>query len=97
MANTRKSTKRAEQAVRRNERNTMIRSSTRTAVRSALEALKSKDLEKARGAFQAAVRALSKASSKGAFPPGRTARKISRLTLFAKKVLPALIPAQKSK
>jgi small subunit ribosomal protein S20 len=97
MANTRKSTKRAIQADRRNERNTMVRSATRSALRNALEAIKAKDLEKAREAYKAAVRALSKAASKGAFPQGRAARKISRLTLLAKKALPALIPAQKSK
>jgi small subunit ribosomal protein S20 len=95
MANTRKSTKRARQADARNSRNTMIRSSTRSALRSALEAIKSKDLAKAKEAYKAAVRALSKAASKGAFPRGRAARKISRLTLLAKKSLPNLIPAQK--
>ncbi|HUP57883.1 MAG TPA: 30S ribosomal protein S20 [Bdellovibrionota bacterium] len=94
MANTRKSTKRARQAETRRERNTIVRSTTRTALRGALEAIKSKDLEKARAAYNAAVRALSKAASKGAFPPGRAARKISRLTLLAKKALPALVPAQ---
>ncbi len=97
MANTRKSTKRALQADRRNERNTIIRSSTRSALRAALDAIKSKDLDKAREAYKGAVRALSKAASKGAFPKGRAARKISRLTLLAKKTLPNLIPAQKSK
>jgi small subunit ribosomal protein S20 len=97
MANTRKSTKRALQADRRNARNTIIRSSTRTALRAALTAIKKKDLEGAREAYKSAVRALSKAASKGAFPQGRAARKISRLTLLAKKTLPALIPAQKSK
>jgi small subunit ribosomal protein S20 len=94
MANTRKSTKRARQAETRRERNTIVRSTTRTALRGALEAIKSKDLEKARAAYNAAVRALSKAASKGAFPQGRAARKISRLTLLAKKALPALVPAQ---
>jgi small subunit ribosomal protein S20 len=95
MANTRKSTKRALQADRRNARNTIVRSSTRTALRAALDAIKSKDLDKAREAYKSAVKALSKAASKGAFPSGRAARKISRLTLLAKKALPAILPAQK--
>jgi small subunit ribosomal protein S20 len=88
MANTRKATKRARQAVDRQARNTIVRSATRTALRGALDALKSKDMAKAKTAYQDAVRALSKAASKGAVPPRRAARKISRLTLFAKKTLP---------
>ena len=91
MANTRKATKRARQAETRNTRNTQIRGSTRTALRNALEAIKSRDVSKAAEAYKQAVRALSKAASKGAFPKGRAARKVSRLTLLAKKALPAIL------
>ena len=85
MANTRKATKRAIQADKRQDRNTIIRSSTRTALKTALEAIKGKDAAKAKDAYKQAVRALSKAASKGAIPKGRAARKISRLTILAQK------------
>ena len=80
MANTRQSTKRAGQALKRQTANTIVRSTTRTALRGAIEAFKSKDLAKAKVAYQSAVKALSKA-----------ARKISRLTLFVKKALPNVL------
>lgn len=95
MANTRKSTKRAKQAVRRQSRNISIRSMTRSVLKTALEAVRNKDAEKAKAAYIQAVKALSKAASKGAIPKGRAARKISRLTLFAKKVLPSALPTSK--
>ena len=88
MANTRKSTKRAGQAVKRQAQNTLVRSATRTALKHALDAIKSKDLDKAKTAYKNAVKALSKAASKGGIPKGRASRKISRLTLLAKKALP---------
>jgi small subunit ribosomal protein S20 len=88
MANTRKSTKRAGQAVKRQSRNTVIRSATRTALKQALDAIKTKDLGKAQTAYKSAIKALSKAASKGSIPKGRASRKISRLTLLAKKALP---------
>lgn len=88
MANTRTSTKRARQAEKRKERNTIVRSATRTVLKQALEAIKSKDMAKAQQAYKSAVKALSKAASKGAIPKGRAARKISRLTHLAKKTVP---------
>jgi small subunit ribosomal protein S20 len=97
MANTRKSTKRALQADRRNARNQMVRSATRGALRDALTAIKNKDVAKAQAAYKSAVKALSKAATKGAFPAGRAARKISRLTLLAKKTLPAMLTPSKTK
>jgi small subunit ribosomal protein S20 len=89
MANTRKAAKRARQATDRQARNTIVRSATRSALRVAMEAVKSRDTAKAKEAYKAAVRALSKAASKGAIPQGRAARKVSRLTLLLKKQLPA--------
>lgn len=88
MANTRTSTKRARQANQRQTRNTMVRSATRTVLKQALDAIKTKDMAKAQAAYKSAVQALSKAASKGAIPKGRAARKISRLTHLAKKTLP---------
>jgi len=91
MANTRKSTKRAKQANVRNTQNRLIRSTTQTALRNALTALKEKDVAKAKLAYQGAIKALSKAGSKGALPAKRAARKISRLTLLAKRALPEML------
>ena len=91
MANTRSSGKRATQAVKRQSRNVIVRSATKTALRDALAAIQSKDLAKAKVAYLDAVKALSKAASKGGIPKGRASRKISRLTHLAKKILPAAL------
>lgn len=94
MANTRTAAKRALQSKKRQARNSLIRSSTRTTVKKAFLAITNQDLEKAKTAYPAAVKALDSAASKGVFPKGRTSRKISRLTLLAKKVLPDLLKSK---
>lgn len=91
MANTRKSTKRAGQAVKRQARNQIVRSNTRTALRETLTALKAKDVSAVSAAYKFAIRAIAKAASKGGMPKGRAARKVSRLTLLVKKTLPAAL------
>lgn len=91
MANTRKSTKRAGQTVKRQARNTVVRSATKTALRDALAAIQTKDVAKTKDAYMAAIKALSKAASKGGIPKGRAARKISRLTKFVTKTLPQAV------
>jgi small subunit ribosomal protein S20 len=88
MANTRKSTKRAKQAKTRQIRNVVVRSATRSALKAAMEAVQKKDVATAKTALHEAVRAISKAASKGAIPAGRASRKVSRLTAFIKKTLP---------
>ena len=97
MANTRKSTKRAGQALKRQSANQIVRGATRSALRGALDAIKSKDAGKAKDAYMDAVKALSKAASKGAIPKGRASRKISRLTRLTKKSLPAALGGSKTK
>ena len=97
MANTKTATKRARQALKRQERNQVVRSSTRTALKKAVEAIQTKDTSKSKDAYTIAIKALSKAASKGAIPKGRAARKISRLTLLAKKVTPAAVAPSKAK
>jgi small subunit ribosomal protein S20 len=94
MANTRKSTKRAKQAKQRQERNTMVRSAARTALKSAIDALKATDEKAAKAAFMNAIKIVSKAASKGAIPKTRAARKISRLTRMIKKAAPAVLAAK---
>ncbi|MEN9723632.1 MAG: Ribosomal protein [Pseudomonadota bacterium] len=97
MANTRKSTKRAGQTKKRQERNNIVRSSTKTAVKQMLDLVKSKDAAQVKAAYTKAIKALGKAASKGAIPQGRASRKISRLTHFLKANLPAALTAGSSK
>lgn len=95
MANTRQSAKRARQSESRRERNQVIRSHSRTLLRQALDAIRSKDPQKVKAAYQAAVKVLSKAASKGSVPRGRASRKISRMTLLAKKIVPEAFTSSK--
>lgn len=95
MANTRQSAKRARQEKKRTSRNKIVRGATRSALKQALEALRTKDGAKAKEAYMTAVKAISKAASKGAMPQRRAARKVSRLTLLAKKVLPEALGLKK--
>lgn len=101
MANKRQSAKRATQALTRQNRNSTVKSATKTAVKKAIEAVQAKDLGKAKEAYMLAIKALSKAASKGTIPKARASRKIGRLTLLAKKILPDALPiktgASKSK
>ena len=94
MANTRQSGKRAKQARKRTTRNTIVKSSTKTALKNAIDAITKLDVAQAKEAYMNAVKALSKAASKGAIPKGRAARKISRLTLFAKKTKPQAVSSK---
>ncbi len=92
MANKRQSAKRATQAVKRQAKNSTVKSATKTAVKKAIEAVQQKDMGKAKEAYMLAVKALSKAASKGTIPKARASRKIGRLTLLAKKILPDALP-----
>lgn len=97
MANTRSSAKRARQAKRRQATNNIVRSSTKSAVKSLMDTLKTKDIEKVKEAYMGAVKALSKAASKGGIPTNRAARKVKRMTALLKKQLPdALVGGAKS-
>jgi small subunit ribosomal protein S20 len=96
MANTKQSTKRAKQEIKRHTRNKIVRTSTKTALKGAIEVLKASGTDKAQAktAYMSAVKALSKAASKGALPKGRAARKISRLTRMTKKVKPEALASK---
>jgi small subunit ribosomal protein S20 len=96
MANKRQSLKRAKQEKKRQVRNTAVKSATKSAVKKAIEAVQDKDMGKAKEAYMLAVKALSKAASKGTIPKARASRKISRLTLLAKKILPEALPLKGS-
>lgn len=88
MANTRQSAKRARQNQKRQTVNQHVRSATKTAVRTAVEAIQNKDLSGAKNAYASAISTLAKAANKGGIPAKRASRKISRLTKLAKRLLP---------
>ncbi|MGE4106176.1 MAG: 30S ribosomal protein S20 [Bacteriovoracia bacterium] len=92
MANTRQSAKRSRQALKRQTRNIVIRSEAKTVLKNALQAIQKKDVEAAKAAYAIAVKTMAKAVSKGAVPGGRASRKVSRLTHFAMKTLPEVLP-----
>ena len=92
MANKRQAEKRATQAIKRQTRNSTVKSATKSAVKKAIEAVQAKDLAKGKEAYLMAIKALSKAASKGSIPKARASRKIGRLTMLAKKLLPDALP-----
>lgn len=92
MANKKQSAKRAKQADKRTTRNEGLKSATKSAVKKAIDAVQAKDMGKAKEAYMLAIKALSKAATKGTIPKARASRKISRLTLLAKKILPDALP-----
>ncbi len=92
MANKRQSAKRATQAAKRQAKNNTVKSATKTAVKKAIEAVQAKDMGKAKEAYTLAIKALSKAASKGTIPKTRASRKIGRLTMLAKKIFPDALP-----
>ena len=96
MANTKQSAKRARLEKKRKVRNTTVRSATKSAVKSAIDAVKSLDLAQVKEAYAKAIKTLSKAASKGALPKGRASRKISRLTLLLKKTKPEALGGKAS-
>ncbi len=98
MANTRTSSKRARQNVKHYERNKIIRTSTKTAIKDMLELVGSKeaDLKKVQETFLGAIKALGKAASKGAIPKKRASRKISRITALLKKLKPEALAVAKT-
>ncbi|HZA14523.1 MAG TPA: 30S ribosomal protein S20 [Myxococcaceae bacterium] len=79
MANTRSAEKRNRQAQKRRTRNASIRSTVKTAVANARDALAAKDPAMLKQALTDAVRSLNKAASKGVLHKRTASRRISRL------------------
>lgn len=79
MANTRSAEKRNRQAQKRRVRNAAVRSTVKTAVKDARDAITAKEPAKVKDAVGTAVRALSKAASKGVLHKRTASRRISRL------------------
>jgi len=72
--------KRSRQSLKHRERNTSLKSSIKTGVKTVLEAVEGKDPEAAKAALDRAIPAIAKAAGKGAFHKKTASRKISRLT-----------------
>jgi small subunit ribosomal protein S20 len=79
VANTKSAEKRNRQAQKRRARNTAVRSTLKTAVRTLKEALGAKDSGKAQEAYRKAERVIAKAASKGVLHARNASRRISRL------------------
>ena len=79
MANHKSALKRARQSLRRNKRNTHIRSTMRTHVKNFRAAVATGNAEDAGEKFRVAERAIRKAASKGVIPARRADRSVSRL------------------
>jgi small subunit ribosomal protein S20 len=78
LANTRSAQKRNRQAQKRRARNASVRTTVRTAVKKAREAIAQKD-PKAKEALAAAAKTINKAASKGVLHAKNASRRISRL------------------
>jgi small subunit ribosomal protein S20 len=79
LANIKSAEKRNRQALKRRARNVQVRSTVKTALKKAREAIAGKDPAKAREAVQLAATALAKAKSKGVLHAKNASRRISRL------------------
>jgi small subunit ribosomal protein S20 len=83
VANTRSAEKQNRQAIRHRARNQAITSAVRTQVRKFREALATGDAGRTKSELSAAIRAISKAASKGVIHKAQAARRISRLSKSA--------------
>ena len=83
MANTRSAEKQNRQAIRHRARNQAITSAVRTQVRKFREALARGDAATTKSELTAAIRAISKAASKGVLHKGQASRRIARLSKSA--------------
>lgn len=73
------SQKRERQNVNRRARNRSYKSKARTLIKKAFTAIEAEELDQAREATQAAVKALDKAAAKGAIHKNNASRRKSRL------------------
>ncbi len=79
MANTHSAEKRHRQSLKRQTKNTAVKSAVKTAVKKAREAMAKGDGVKAKEAVRAASVALDKAASKGVLHAKNASRRIGRL------------------
>ncbi|HEX9572487.1 MAG TPA: 30S ribosomal protein S20 [Myxococcales bacterium] len=83
MANTKSAEKQNRQAIRHRARNQAITSALRTQVRKFREALTAGDAARTKAELTAAMRAISKAASKGVIHKAQASRRIARLSKAA--------------
>ena len=83
MANTRSAEKANRQSQKHRARNAHVMSTLRTTVRKVREAAAGSDAAKTKQELAAAIRAISKAASKGVIHKAQASRRISRLTKAA--------------
>lgn len=85
MANTTSAVKRNQQSIKRNARNSAVKTTVKTALKKAREAIASGDKEKAKVAVVAATVAFDKAASKGVLHKKNASRHVARLAELAAK------------
>lgn len=83
MANTKSAEKRNRQAQKRRLRNNSVRTTVKTLVKKAREAVLGGDATKSAEALKAATKTLAKAASKGVLHPRNASRRIARLAKAA--------------
>ena len=80
MAKTKSAEKRIRQSEKRRERNIIVKSQVKTAVKKLLLAVESRNLEKSKVSLEKAISVIDKAAAKGVIHKNTASRKISRLT-----------------
>ena len=80
MATHKSAIKRSRQNEKSRVRNTSIKSSIKTKIKSVLQAVETKDKPGSETALAVAIPAIAKAAAKGVFHKKNASRKISRLT-----------------
>lgn len=85
MANNKSAEKRVRQNAVRHDRNRILRSSARTAIKKARQAIDSGDQAAAKEAVQNAERTLDRAAQKGALHANNASRRKSRIMLAYSK------------
>lgn len=93
MANTKSAEKRNRQAIKRNARNSAVKSNIKDAIKAARAAISKGDQAAAKTALSAATSALAKAATKGVLHSRNASRRIGRLSHEASKKFAA--PAAK--
>lgn len=89
MANTKSAEKRNRQAQKRRARNTIVRTTVKTAVKKARETLTGQDAAKTQDAVKDATKTLARAASKGVLHKRTASRRIARLARAAHKATTA--------
>jgi small subunit ribosomal protein S20 len=89
VANTKSAQKRNRQAQKRRLRNSSVRTTVKSAIKKAREAIATKDPAKAKAALTEATRIINKAASKGVLHARNASRRIGRLATSVAHSFPA--------